>query len=595
LRTPLTVPPGLFSDTTSHSANSRWADGSNVRFTDEGQAETIGGWESIVPTLLSGVCRAVFPWTDNAATLSLGLGTHSHLQLWQGGALFDITPTLAMPSATLGAAPLSVTSGSPTVTVTHANHGLTTGDTIIVTGATAVGGITPNGTFVVTVTGVGSYTYVFGSNASSTATGGGSAVVVAPQNPFQAGQIDGTGSSGYGTGGYGIGGFGEPSSTDFFPRTWSMGAWGQNLIACPRFGTIYAWTNDLGADAQPLANAPRQVTHMLVAGTRQIFALGCNEEASGKFNPLCIRHSSVGLNTEWNTGTATTAREYVLPGGGRIVAGRLIGDRIFVWTNEALFQGTYVGNVTQPWSFTRVSKGAGLIGPNAAVVVGQTAFWVSPDSQFMSCTLGGVPAPIPCAIHKDFADNLAASQSDKIVVSGIGAHGEIRIDYPDGRDGIENSRFLLLKVSGPVAGVWSRGEMARTAMVEAGPSSYPAGTSPDGNLYWHERGHSADGGVLPWFVETSDQQLDDQVSYFVMGCWPDFKDQQGPVSMTLTSRFKPNGPAVVKGPYAVAPTDDKTDMRASGRYFQIRFSGASAPSYCRIGSPVFDTRPGGQR
>jgi hypothetical protein len=42
--------------------------------------------------LLTGVCRAVFPWTDNSAVLNIAFGTHSKLQVWQGGALYDITP-----------------------------------------------------------------------------------------------------------------------------------------------------------------------------------------------------------------------------------------------------------------------------------------------------------------------------------------------------------------------------------------------------------------------------------------------------------------------------------------------------------------------
>ena len=40
-----------------------------------------------------------------------------------------------------------------------------------------------------------------------------------------------------------MGGFGQPSATDYFPLTWSFGAWGQNLLASPRNQTILAWTN----------------------------------------------------------------------------------------------------------------------------------------------------------------------------------------------------------------------------------------------------------------------------------------------------------------------------------------------------------------
>jgi hypothetical protein len=122
-----------------------------------------------------------------------------------------------------------------------------------------------------------------------------------------------------------------------------MAAWGQNLIANPRNGAIYTWTNNTASRAVVVANAPVQVTYALVSPTRQVFALGCNQEASPySFDPLVIRHSSIGNNTEWNTSAATTAREYRLPGGGRIVCGAVIGENLLVWTSDALFLGTFV-------------------------------------------------------------------------------------------------------------------------------------------------------------------------------------------------------------------------------------------------------------
>jgi hypothetical protein len=85
---------------------------------------------------------------------------------------------LLAPQYLLNPNPLSVTNGSPTVTVTQAAHGLATGDTITLAGATAVGGITPSGAYQVTVLTSSTYTITHGSNATSTATGGGSAVTV---------------------------------------------------------------------------------------------------------------------------------------------------------------------------------------------------------------------------------------------------------------------------------------------------------------------------------------------------------------------------------------------------------------------------------
>jgi len=85
---------------------------------------------------------------------------------------------LLAPVYLLNPAPFSVTISSPTVTVTQAAHGLATGDTITIAGATAVGGITPSGAYQVTVLTLNTYTITHGSNATSTATGGGSAVTV---------------------------------------------------------------------------------------------------------------------------------------------------------------------------------------------------------------------------------------------------------------------------------------------------------------------------------------------------------------------------------------------------------------------------------
>ncbi|MGZ6016477.1 MAG: hypothetical protein ACXWKM_12095 [Phenylobacterium sp.] len=509
MRIPLDLPPGLNGDDTSFAGNGRWADGSNVRFR-LGRAQTIGGWEALMSTPLTGVCRAVFPWTDNAAVLNIAFGTHSKLQLWQGGALFDITPA---------------------------------------------SGFTP-------------------------------------------GAIDGAGSAGYGTGAYGVGGYGQPSATDYFPLTWSFAAWGQNLLASPRHQTIFAWTNDTASKAAPIANAPANVTHMLVAplnGGYQVFALGCNEEVSGVFNPLCIRHSSIRDNTVWSTTAAgSTAREYVLTGGGRIVAGRMAGPYMLVWTSDALFMGTFVGALGEPWRFDRVGRNCGLIGPNAAVVVGQTAFWVSPDRQFYSYGVGGQPQPIPCPIRQDFADQLAASQGDKVMASSNGEYSEVRFDYPDSRDGYENSRYLAVALSDADTGAWHRGVMARTAFVDAGPSLYPLGVTFDGQAYHHEKGHSADGQPFAWFIKTADSYLDPDSCLLVREIWPDFKDQQGPVSVSISARRHPQEVEHVVTAPAMAPQDAKADVLVSGRLFKVTFAGASAPTACRIGQPVFDATPAGR-
>lgn len=675
MRISLDIPPGLNGDDTAYAAAGRWADASNVRFY-RGRPQTIGGWESLTPTLLTGVCRNVFNWSDNSGALNIAFGTHSDLQVWVGGTLYTITPTLALPpytllaadltatdgsatitaailghgmdtgdtviisgsttvgratvtgtktvtvvnedsftfsasgaadlSKTLGSNPLATVSGSPVVTITETGHNISSGTTVTISGAAAVGGLTPNGSYTVTVVDANSYKITMGSNASSTTTGGGASVVVdvpatggvgltfTPQKAFAAGAIDGAGGAGYGTGAYSIGGYSEPSTADFYPRTWGLGAFGEWLIANPRGGTIYAWKNDTGVDAEALTNAPRQVSHAIVAPQDQIFALGCNEEVSGDFNALCIRHCSVKKATEWNTNTNTTAREYVLPGGGRIVGGRVIANNLLVWTNHALFLGTFVGSINQPWRFDQVGKNCGLIGPNAAAVVGQAAFWIGPDLQFYRYQLGLGAQAIECPIRTDFVENLTPTQADKISAGTISSFTEVRWDYPDNRDGTENSRYLTLNVSD---GSWSKGLMARTAWCDAGPNLDPIGVTAQGNAYWHERGATADGQAFSWFIESADQYLDENFTMRVNSVWPDIgaAQQIGPVYVTLKSRLKPQSEERVFGPYGMAVGQSKVDVRASGRLFKVRYSGNSVPTSARLGRPIFDVERTGRR
>lgn len=592
MRIPLDIPPGLVGDDTSFAVAGRWADGSNVRFW-RGRPQVVGGWEGLTSELLAGVCRKVFAWTDNAAVLNVAFGAHNALQVWIGGGLHDITPELAQPARALGVDPLSVGEGEATVSVTMAGHGLADGDLVDVSGAANLGGMTPNieGASV-TVIDADHFTYDAMSAAASSATGGGPAVVVAPQAAFVAGAIDGTGGQGYGTGAYSTGAYSSPSSADYFPRTWSLSAFGERLIASPRGGALYAWANDTDAAAAPLANAPAQITASLVSHTDQIFALGCNEEVSGVFNPLCIRHSGVRRADEWITAGHTTAREYVLAGGGRIVGASVAGQFILVWTSDRLFVGTFVGALNQPWRFDPVGEHCGLIGPNAFAVAGSQAVWLAPDLQFRSYALGGAVQIIPCPIRDEMAQNLASAQGDKITATSISIYDEIRFDYPDARDGNENSRYLAVCLGD---GSWSKGVMARTAFVDAGPQQDPIGVTPGGQVFWHERGRSADGGAFAWFIESADQLLSEDQTLMVRGLWPDMVGQAGPAALRLSTRLKPQGESRTYGPYPLAPGVERVDVRASGRLFRVRLSGQGSPTGGRIGRPVFDVAPAGMR
>ena len=98
-----------------------------------------------------------------------------------------------------------------------------------------------------------------------------------------------------------------------------------------------------------------------------------------------------------------------------------------------------------------------------------------------------------------------------------------------------------------------------------------------------------------WFIETADSYLDPETCLLVREIWPDFKDQQGPVTVSLSARRHPQDVEQVVTAPAMAVGDAKADILVSGRLFKVRFAGSSAPTGCRIGQPVFDATPAGQR
>lgn len=587
----LDIPAGINADETRTTVGAAgWADGDKVRFHKK-RPQTVGGWERSIADRLTGVCRTALPWTDSIGALVVGFGTHRKLQVTRGGALFDITPFI--PPTKLGAAPLTTTNTSAVVTVAHAAHGLATGNVVVISGAVAVGGITPNGTFPITVTGPDAYTITFTAPATSGATGGGAAVVITPQVELPAGAEHGTGTAGYGTGAYGVGAYSEPSTSDYFARTWALDFYGESLMASPRGGTIYWWKNNTAERAVALAGAPKSCSSMLVNEQRQVMAFGCNEELSGDFNPLCIRFSDIENPEDWTTSPSNNAGEVILKGGGRLVRGKVLGPYVLAWTDNGLYFGTFVGDPSQTWRFDRVPGQGGLIGPNAVVADGQTTYWPSPAGQFHRYTLGAAIDLLPCTVRNDFFENLSASQADKIVASSCSQFSEIRFDYPDARDGFENSRYVAVCLRDLA---WTRGRMARSAYVDAGPSASPIGVTPAGDVYWHERGHSADGAPLSGFLESADQYIDEDRRHMMLrDVEPDFESQIGPITLKVITRDFPQSDDQEWDPVMLAPGQDFEDFRAEGRFIRTRWEWSSVPAFARWGRPSFDAVRTGQR
>lgn len=399
---------------------------------------------------------------------------------------------------------------------------------------------------------------------------------------------------GYGSGGYGMGGYGV-GQTIAPARTWSLANRGETLMANPSEGAIYWWQNDPGIPAEVLPGAPTSVNRMTVAPNNQVIAFGC-DQVDGIYNAMVIRGSAIADPTDWTPSSSSTSFEAPpLPGGGMIVDGQPFGDGLIVWTNESLFIGTYIGSGGQDWRFDRVASGCGLAAPQAAIVVNQAAYWLTPDMQIYAFQYGGSPTPLTFPLSREFQENIDRDQLEKVVICQIGRFGEIWLFYPDKRDGNENSRFVMVNAGDPAL-PWSKGDIARTAAIDSGVLDYPLMVGVNGQPYLHENGSDADGDMLEAFVQSSPQYVG-QGERMVMlrGIWPDFEAQESDISLSVLVRQYPQGTDKAKGPWTLAPGREKRDFMAQGRLVSIRLESSAVGSFWRLGKPSFDAVLTGER
>jgi hypothetical protein len=186
--------PGVNREGTTLANEGGWYDCDKVRFRS-GYPEKIGGWAVLSYTTFIGTCRSLWNWVSLKGFNLLGVGTEKKFYIEYGSTYYDITP---IRRAIVLTNPFSTTSGSPTVTVTDTGHGAITGDYVSFTGASTVGGLVLNFEYEITYVDSNTYTITAASNASSTATGGGSSVIA--QYQLNNGTNIGTFQDGWGAG-----------------------------------------------------------------------------------------------------------------------------------------------------------------------------------------------------------------------------------------------------------------------------------------------------------------------------------------------------------------------------------------------------------
>jgi hypothetical protein len=197
--------PGFNKQQTATGAEGQWIDGDNIRFR-YGEPQKIGGFQQLVSSTLAGPARAQHTWTALDGKKYAAIGTSKLLVIYYEGSFYDITPLgTALTSCTY-----TSTTGSATVTINKAAHGLQVGDYIIFTSVTTPGPTTTSYTSadfttnvfeVLSIPSSSTFTVTMPSIEGGTGVTAGGTITTTPY--IFIGPIFQTPAYGYGTGYFG--------------------------------------------------------------------------------------------------------------------------------------------------------------------------------------------------------------------------------------------------------------------------------------------------------------------------------------------------------------------------------------------------------
>jgi hypothetical protein len=176
--------PGVNRDQTNYTNEGGWYECDKIRFRS-GYPQKIGGWLRYGAFTVVGVCRQMFNWITTASDNYLALGTSKKLYLEAGQILYDITPIRQTFTTTATDNCFTTVNGSKVVTVAITSHGASDGDYVTFSGVVGpIGGIPQaefNAEFIIDQITANSFTINLTTAATSSTSGGGTAITAAFQ------------------------------------------------------------------------------------------------------------------------------------------------------------------------------------------------------------------------------------------------------------------------------------------------------------------------------------------------------------------------------------------------------------------------------
>ena len=516
-------------------------------------------------------------------------------------------------------APITTADTTTTLTITDSGHGASVGDFVVFSGAAAVGGVTAENLnrkagYQVTSITTNTYTVTSPTAATSTATGGGNAVVIS----YLVGIAGGLGTQssdpalGWGVGGWGQEAWNEPrsaseSDVNLTNSSWNLNLWGEDLIATVRGGGIYYWTVSgtvtnravLVSSLSGALSVPTVATVTTVSfPDRHFIAGGCTEYAgSGDLDEMLIRWSDQEDFTDFGPTSTNSAGDQRLEVGTKIVSIVNAREETIISTDSAIYGMTFVG---PPFifSFRLLATDCGAAGLNTMIAIDGNVFWMGKRNFF---SYDGIVKELPSSVQYYVFDRMQKRYIDKVVVGHNKAFKEVTWWYVSndnsaGTTNPENDSYVTYNYA---ENAWSVGTMDRSAWHDSfGARTVPFAFDPSGLLYNHETGTSDNGSAMTSFIESSPSEIPNtgENLYLVDKVIPDVTmTSDTSLSMFINTRKYPNATEVVKGPFTITSSTEKVSTRAKGRQMSVKLQSSGTLDDWSLGTFRVNAREDGLR
>lgn len=607
--------PGLNRDQTNYAGEGGYYECDKVRFRS-GFPQKIGGWLRYGVFTLIGTCRQMYNYTSSFSDNIQVLGTNAKLYLDIGQNLINITPLRASnPTYTTSDTDncFTTVNGSTTVTVTITGCTAVVGNYVEISGAVATRGIPASelntNHEILTAPTSNTFTIAVTTPATSSGTGGGTAIIVSFE--IDVGPATTTYGYGWGAGAWGAGAWGTSSlvPVKIFQQDWFIDNFDNDVVANIRDGAIYYWEytgsfNTRAVLLSSLAGAtdvPTEATQVLVSqNDKHLLCFGSTPYGGGSFDPLLIRWANQDEPTNWTPLPTNTAGFIRVSRGSRIVRALPTRQEILVWTDSHLYTLQFTGT-TDVFSLQEYADNISIMSPRSCISANNVTYWMGQDKFY---AYSGRVETLPCTIRNYVFQDFNYDQNEQVVCGTNEQWHEIWWFYPSST-AQSNDRYVIYNY---LERIWYYGSLARTAWLDSPSRQYPQAVGGY-FVYNHEEGLNDDTSAMTSFITTNDFDLQDgDQLILIKRIIPDV-DFNGStattpkVMMTMKPRNFPgsnysstNEPDVERS--TTVPIEQYTEqifIRARARQMGFKITSEDLNVQWQLGAPRLDGRPDGKR